>query len=179
VREGRTTHCQLELASVTGGAFEVTVLGEEEAAGCGAPGGAIVVWTYVGTADPVQVHAGTGIPWPAAGGTVSADVAFSTEAPRGAATPVAGFVGEALDQRGRYVVPGTVVEAFVDDVRCGVASTRRTGSFSGYSLAVAGPDAVPGCTSGATLSFRIDGRPAAQTAPNDVGGPGSPLDLTS
>jgi hypothetical protein len=67
----------------------------------------------------------------------------------------------------------------VGRVRCGVASTRRTGSFSGYSIAVAGPEAVRGCRRGAEVSFRVDGRRAAQTATNDVDGSGSSLDLTT
>jgi hypothetical protein len=31
---------------------------------------------------------------------------------------------------------------------------------------VAGPDTIPGCAAGATLTFRIDGRAAAETIPN-------------
>jgi pimeloyl-ACP methyl ester carboxylesterase len=179
VREGRTTFCQLELASVAGGAFEVTVMGEAEAAGCGAPGSAIVLWAYVGTTDPVQLHASTAVPWPGRGTTATVDVEFSTAAPHGVAAPVATFGGEVLDADGRYVEPGTQIEAFVGTVRCAVTSTRRTGSFSGYSLAVAGPDAVPGCAAGADVSFRVDGRRAAQTATNEPGGSRSSLDLTT
>jgi pimeloyl-ACP methyl ester carboxylesterase len=179
VRDGRTTHCQLDLASVVGGAFEVTVLGDREAAGCGAPGSDVVLWTYVGTTDVTQLHATTALPWPGVGTTTTADVAFSTAAPDGVAAPVASFGGEALDAGGDYVPPATLVEAFVGRVRCGVASTRRTGSFSGYSIAVAGPEAVRGCRRGAEVSFRVDGRRAAQTATNDVDGSGSSLDLTT
>jgi hypothetical protein len=179
VRSGRTTHCQLELASVAGGAFEVTVLGDAEATGCGTPGSAIVLWTYVGTTDPVQLHASTEVPWPGEGTTATVDVAFSTAAPQGVAAPVATFGGEALDADGHYVAPGTRIEAFVGTVRCALTSTRRTGSFSGYSIAVAGPDAVPGCDAGAEVSFRVDGRRAAQTATNEVGGSRPSLDLTT
>ena len=72
---------------------------------------------------------------------------------------------------------GTRIEAFVGGTRCGVASVRRTGSFSGFSLDVVGPDSVPGCTGGATLRFRVGGHPAIDTAVNAVDGRPS-LDLT-
>jgi hypothetical protein len=52
------------------------------------------------------------------------------------------------------------------NTRCGIASIRRTGSFAGYSLAVAGPESIAGCERGATLTFRIDGRPAVDTGIN-------------
>jgi pimeloyl-ACP methyl ester carboxylesterase len=179
VGDGRTAPCQLDLTSVAGGAFEVTVLAATEAAGCGGPGTDIVPWTYVGDGDLTQLHALAPVPWPGDGTSVAAAVAFSTATPDGVATPVASFTGEALDASGRYVPPGTRVEALIGDVRCGLTSTRRTGSFSGYSLAVAGPDGVPGCTADAPVSFRVGGRRAAQTATNDIGGRGITLDLTT
>jgi hypothetical protein len=64
--------------------------------------------------------------------------------------------------------PGARVEAYAGAVRCGVASVRRTGNFSGYVLYVVGPDSVIGCDRDATLTFRIDGKPAVQTAINDL-----------
>ena len=51
------------------------------------------------------------------------------------------------------------------------------GNFSGFSLNIAGPDAVSGCVSGATLTFRIDGRPAIETKVNNGDDHGS-LDLS-
>lgn len=59
----------------------------------------------------------------------------------------------------------------------GVTSARRTGSYSGFSLDVVGPDAIPACALGATLTFRVDGQPVSDTAANDVGGSGM-LDLS-
>ena len=79
---------------------------------------------------------------------------------------------------GAHVPPGARVEAYAGSVRCGVASLRRTGSYSGYILAVVGPDSVAGCERGATLTFRVDGQPAAQTAVNDPAHGNGPLDLT-
>ena len=74
--------------------------------------------------------------------------------------------------------PGTRVEAYVGDTRCGVASTRRSGNFTGYILDVVGPEAIAGCTRGATLTFRIDGVPASETALNKPPGQSAALDLT-
>jgi hypothetical protein len=72
---------------------------------------------------------------------------------------------------------GTRVVASIGGTRCGVTSVRRTGSYSGFSLDIAGPDAVPGCTRGGTITFRVGGRRALDTAVNDPEGSGT-LDLT-
>jgi len=75
-------------------------------------------------------------------------------------------------------LPGsTRIEARVGDTRCGVGSVRRTGEFTGHILAVVGPDSVPECALGATIEFRIDGRPAIATAVNSAQGDDA-LDLT-
>ena len=54
---------------------------------------------------------------------------------------------------------------------------RRTGSFSGFSLDVVGPESIPGCARGATITFRVNGRLALDTAVNEPERSGS-LDLT-
>lgn len=177
VHDGLTTHCQYQLSSIRGGAFELTVLAGTEQLGCGAIGSTIVFWTYVGDSQLTELHSTDALPWPGAG-NATATVSFSTTAPLGASTEGTSFVGEVLGASGHYVPPGTRIEAFVADVRCGEASTRRTGSFSGYTMVVAGPDAVPGCTTGAPLSFRVDGQPVMQRATNDIGQQHSPFDLT-
>jgi pimeloyl-ACP methyl ester carboxylesterase len=178
VRNGLTTPCQLALSAVTGGAFEMTVLAAPEAAGCGRRGSTIVFWTYVGSPDLTQLHSTHGLPWPGDGTTTSTHVAFSSRTPLGASKPMASFVGEVLDATGHYVPPGTPIEAYVGNARCAIATTHRTGSYSGYTLLVAGPDAVPGCAAGAPLSFRVNGRRAAQTTTNDTSRQGTTLDLT-
>jgi hypothetical protein len=58
--------------------------------------------------------------------------------------------------------------AYGGTTRCGVTSVQRTGSFSGFSLTVVGPQSVAGCTAGAKLTFRVDGRPTADTAINEL-----------
>src|SRR5262249_14351053 len=131
-------------------------------------------WAYTTS----ELHSTDAVPWPANGANTTVDVRFSTAAPRGAVRGVSQFVGEILGVDGRYTPPGTRVEAFVGPVRCGATSTPPTGNFSGYTLAAAGPHSATGCTPGAPLAFLIDGRPAIQTAPNDIGQLHSPFDLT-
>jgi hypothetical protein len=55
-------------------------------------------------------------------------------------------------------------------------AVRRVGSYAGFSLAVAGPDAIAGCRAGAELTFRVDDRPARETPP--LSGRSGTLDLT-
>jgi pimeloyl-ACP methyl ester carboxylesterase len=173
-RNGLMTPCQYTLTAVRNGRYEIGVLADAEASGCGAKGAEIILWTFV---QGERFHSAA-VPWPGDGRTASVDAGFSTAAPDGAAAPTtSAFVGEVYDKRGRHLPPGTLVEAYVGATRCGVASVRRTGSFSGYTLTVVGPDSVPGCEPGAALNFRLDGRPAANTAVNERGGESS-LDLT-
>jgi hypothetical protein len=166
VHDGLTSACQLELSPAASGAFELTVAADAEVRGCGAPGSTIVFWTYVGATGTqlTELHTTNPLPWPGNGATISPEVTFSTADPRGASVAVMGLVGEVLDGNGRYAGPGTRVEAFAGRTRCGASATPRTGSYSGYVMAIAGPDAVPGCTANARLTFRIDGHPATQTA---------------
>jgi pimeloyl-ACP methyl ester carboxylesterase len=164
-RNGLMTPCQYTLSAVRNGRYEITVLADAEASGCGAEDAEVILWTFV---EDEQFHSTEAVRWPGDGRTTSFNASFSTATPDGSAHPrsTAAFVGEAYDRRGRHMPPGTRVEAYVGDTRCGVASVRRTGSFSGYTLTVVGPDSVAGCEPGATLTFRLDGRPAANTAVN-------------
>ena len=61
------------------------------------------------------------------------------------------------------VPPGSRVEAYVGKTLCGVASVRWS-DF--YILTVAGPDSLPGCIAGGTISFRVDGESTSETATN-------------
>jgi len=100
--------------------------------------------------------------------------------PAGAAPTTAQFTGGVFRRDGRQLPPGTRVEAYVGGTRCGVASVRRASSYTTeYILAVVGPDSVSGCTRGAHLTFRINGRPAADTSvANTPPGQQNSLNLT-
>ena len=91
--------------------------------------------------------------------------------------PRSEFAGEVYTPDGRHLPGGTRIDAYIGATRCGVTSVRRTGSFAGFSLDVAGPESVPGCARGGTITFRVDGRRALDTAVNDPDHSGR-LDLT-
>lgn len=131
------------------------------------------LWTFT---QGQRLFSRESVAWPGKGATTTFDASFSASAPDGGAPPTTGVNGEVFNRNGEHVPPGTRVEAYVGDVRCGVASTRRTGSYSGYILDVVGPDSVAGCERDATMTFRIDGQRAEQTAVNDLSG--RTLDLT-
>jgi hypothetical protein len=171
--DGLVTPCQLALAPVRAGRYAITVLADAEASGCGAPEAEVALWTFAG--DRI-LYSREAWRWPD-GGDLRVDASFASAAPAGAVTPRVEFAGEVFTPDGHQLPGGTRIEAYVGETRCGVTSVRRTGSFSGFSLGVVGPDAVPGCTRGATLTFRVDGRPALDTAVNEPGSSPS-LDLT-
>jgi pimeloyl-ACP methyl ester carboxylesterase len=173
-RDGLITPCQYTLPPVENGRYEITVLADAEASGCGVPGAQVLLWTF---ARNKMLYSREAVAWPGNGKSPRFDASFSTSAPDGAAPPTLVFSGEVFHPDGRQLPPGTRVEAFVRGTRCGIASTRRTGNFSGYILAVVGPDSVAGCERGATLTFRIDGRAATDTSVNELGRAAS-LDLT-
>jgi hypothetical protein len=105
------------------------------------------------------------------------DAAFSTARPTGSVAPRTQFSGAVFRPDGRELPGGTRVDAYIGTTRCGVASVRRTGSFSGFSLDVVGPASIPACARGATISFRVNGKRTAETAVNQPGR-SSTLDLT-
>ncbi len=108
------------------------------------------------------------VAWPSAGGATEFDATFSSGQPQGVAPPRTEFSGQIFDAGGVELPPGTRVAAYIGDVRCGMASTRRAGNYTGFSLSVVGPDSVPGCTHNATIRFRVDDRPVAETTINDL-----------
>jgi hypothetical protein len=176
---GLVTPCQGTIPPVEGGRYEITVLAGTEGTGCGAPGAEVVLWTF---ADDQKLYSNEALAWPGNGRTTSFDPSFSTAAPRGSAPEVTEFSGEVFDGDGRRLPSGTRVEAYVDGTRCAIASVRGTDDFLGYILNVVGPDSIAGCIRDATLTFRVNGVPTAETAVNDLtaGGPGSggSFDLT-
>lgn len=127
--QGLVTPCQFELQPVIAGRFEITVLGEEESAGCGTSGAEILLWTYLGEE---KLWTREAIPWPS-DGTAEVDVDFATPTTP-AASPVASeFSGEVYRSDGGRVEPGARVEAYVGDTRCGVASPDVQAASSGTS----------------------------------------------
>ena len=176
LRRGLVTPCQHTLPPVANGRYAVTVLADTESSGCGAPGAQIVLWTF---ADNKIVFSTNAVGWPGNGRVKSFAARYSTSAPAGAAPVTAEFTGGVFGTDGRELPTGTRVEAYVGDTRCGVASVRSSDNFTGYVLAVVGPDSIAGCTRGATLTFRIDGHPAAATnVVNTPPGQREALDLT-
>jgi hypothetical protein len=163
MRDGLATICQAEIPPVSLGTYEIDVLSDVEARGCGEDGAQLLLWTYV---NDVFHYASTTAEWQE-GGTLPLDAAFSTADPAGASLPATGFRGTVTGADGTTPPAGTVIEAYVGDVLCGVTSLR-SGDFEGYSLIVAGPEAIAGCSEGASVAFRIDGETALQTGINDL-----------
>jgi hypothetical protein len=163
---GLTAPCQYQMSDARQGRYEITVMADAEATGCGAHGARVVLWTYAGD---TKLFTSETLPWPAEKRTVDFDATLATSAPDGASRPTVDFAGEVYDGDGRHVRAGSRVEAFVGSTRCGVGSVRRTGSFAGYLLAVAGPESIAECGRGAMLTFRVNGRRAVETTLNEPG----------
>jgi hypothetical protein len=157
---GLVTPCQVTLPPVQQGKYSVGLYSATESAGCGARGTRVALWVF---AHNRYLYSTNTVAWPAAAGPVSLDATYSTATPRGATPAVAQFQGGAFAAGGRALPAGTRVEAFVGRTRCGLASVRSTQDFTGYIISVVGPDAIPGCTRGAPIEFRLNGRPARPT----------------
>lgn len=161
--DGLVSPCQAEIPEVVDGRYEIAVMAQSEAAGCGAPGTEVILWTYI---DDVNVYSVESFTWPGDGASAEFNATFRSNDPQGAAPVVTGFSGEAISTSGGSVAPGTLVEAYIADTLCGVGSTRYGEDFSGYILSVIADDSVTGCTAGATITFRVAGQPAQETATN-------------
>jgi hypothetical protein len=172
-KDGLVTPCQLELSSVRRGSYGITVMADAEASGCGVRGAKIALWTFAGGRI---LYGREARPWPLPGRR-RVDASFSSATPDGAVAPRVQFAGEVFTPDGHQLPGGTRIDAYVGETLCGVTSVRRTGSFSGFSLDVVGPDSVPGCARGSTITFRVNGRPALETAVNEPGRSDS-LDIT-
>lgn len=172
-RNGLITPCQLALPLVHNGRYRITVMADAEASGCGAPGAEIALWTFA--ANRI-LYSRTWWRWPRAR-RLRVDASLAAATPNGAVPLRTQFGGEVFTPDGHQLPGGTRIDAYVGGTRCGVTSVRRTGSYSGFSLDVVGPDSVAGCARGATITFRVDGRPALDTAVNEPGRSAT-LDLT-
>jgi hypothetical protein len=166
VRRGLVTPCQSELPRVRAGRFNITVFGKAEASGCGVPGAEVFLWTFV--QDQI-VYSSDSVSWPKGGHTARFRPTFSIAAPTGGVGPIVGFAGEIFDQEGTRQPAGARVVAYIGTTRCAVASTRPSEDFIGFSIDVVGPDAIAGCALGGTITFRVDGEQAVETAVNAPG----------
>jgi len=178
LRDGLVGACQLEIPAVVAGRYEIDVASDARVRGCGAPGADVLLWTFVGEKYLLST---TTVPWPEGGSIATFDAAFSSDAPEGASRPVTEFKGRLFAADGTQLSAGTVVEAYAGDVRCAVTSLRPAEETEGfYTLIVAGPESVSRCVADATLTFRLDGKPAVETAIHDLGGSaaGHELNLT-
>jgi hypothetical protein len=173
-QHGLVTPCQITLPVVRNGQYDITVYARTEAPGCGAPGAEVFLWTFV--QDQI-VFSHESVRWPGNGAAAEFLPTFSIAAPNGGVRPIMGLAGEVLDRHRRRQPPGTRVEAYIGRTRCAVASIRRTGSFTGFSIDVVGPGSIPGCSLGGTVTFRVNGRRAAETVLNEAGR-GTSLDLS-
>jgi hypothetical protein len=173
-RDGLVTPCQYTLPQVNKGDYEIAVMGDAEASGCGVAGAEILLWTFV---NEKQYFSTRSIQWPRDLRATTFDASFSTAAPNGAMRQRTEVAGEIFERDGRRLGPGTRVEAYIGNTLCGVASVRTHGDFTGISLSIVGPDSIAGCARGATVTFRVDGRKAVTTAANNFR-PYRSLDLT-
>jgi hypothetical protein len=173
-RNGLVTPCQLTLPRVRNGRFAMKVRARTEARGCGAAGSQIFLWTFV---QEQIVYSSQSVRWPGNGKTARFDPAFSISAPTGGVGQIVGFAGEIFDPANRRLPPGAHVEAHIGETLCGVATTRRIDDFIGFSIDVVGPDSIPGCAVGGTITFRVDGR-GAHEMPVNQAGQGATLNLT-
>jgi hypothetical protein len=173
-RNGLVTPCQSALPTVRDGRFAITVRARTEARGCGAAGSRIYLWTFV---QEQIVYSSQSVRWPGNGKRARFDPAFSISAPNGGVGPIVGFAGEIFDSANRRLPPGAHVEAHIGQTLCAVATTRRIEDFIGFSIDVVGPDSIPGCEIGGTITFRVDGREAHEMPVNQAG-QGATLNLT-
>ncbi len=108
-------------------------------------------------------YATSAIPWPM-DAAPSVKIDFSTSEPLGAALRTTDFSDEVRFTNGERVPVGSLVEAYVDDALCEMASIR-SGGFTGY-ISVVGPDSRPECHEGGTITFLVAGTPAVETKIN-------------
>jgi hypothetical protein len=158
-RDDLITPCQAELPRIRDGRFRVTVFGTAQA-GCGGPGTTVRFWTF---GDEQQFN-DRWVPWSRLDEPLA--LGFSTADPTAGMPSRTEVSGGAFDRGGRPVPIGTRIEAHIGTTTCGVASIRAGGGFRGFIMNVVGPDSVPACADGATITFLIGGTPAAETMVN-------------
>jgi pimeloyl-ACP methyl ester carboxylesterase len=174
--------CSFQRVVIDAGRYRLTVASDAETPGCGAPGTRITLGIFT---DDRFLSEQT-FAWPSTPGDATFDVTFSRAHPPGAASSneaVFGthFSGMLLDAKSEPLGPGTAVDAYIGSTRCGAFSVPPVKMIfddtQGYTMNVASPDAVPGCTKGATISFHVNGKDTGLTGVNDLIERDNPLDL--
>jgi hypothetical protein len=174
--DGLVTSCQTALPPVTDGRYSVSVFTDNASAGCGKAGTEVALWVF---ANDQIVYSTNTMPWPDdEQRQTTFDATYAIDDPEGATTELAQFQGGAFAADGTALRAGTLVEAYIGETRCGVASVRASTQFTGYILSVVGPDSIEGCTRDAPIDFRLDGERATPTdIMNTPPGMDDPLDL--
>src|SRR5262249_17438570 len=110
----------------------------------------VLLWTFV---NSKKFYATIPATWPQVG-VANFPAQFLSAAPNGAAPRLTELSGEVQTSDGTPMDPGAVVDAYIGSTKCGTASVRQTGDFTGYVMTVVGPDSIPGCKHNASISFR-------------------------
>ncbi|MEX2245548.1 MAG: DUF6351 family protein [Dehalococcoidia bacterium] len=143
-----------EPGSDASGAYRRAVMAETELKGCGTPGRRLQILAFAG--DELLGSQET-FAWPTDAGTATFDATFS----KGAAPRSASYVyGNVTGADGQPLPPGTLVEMYAGDVRCGAGAVPHMAvqftEPSLYSILLA--DDKEGCAvAKQTLEFRVDG----------------------
>jgi pimeloyl-ACP methyl ester carboxylesterase len=174
-KDGLRQACSFSGDPFVAGRYQLTVAGEGELHGCGAPGTKLRLVVFVRDKQLVSQP----LDWPT-GRETTLDAAFETAAATDAIvfTPVFGGV---IGSDGKHMPPGTRVEAYAGETLCAAGSVSPVvmpfNDPDSYSLLVPGPAAIAACTKDASLTFRVDGKSVPETSTNDFDQNGHALDL--
>jgi pimeloyl-ACP methyl ester carboxylesterase len=176
-KDGLRQACSFSGDPIVAGHYQLTVAGEGELHGCGAPGTKLRLVVFVGDKQLVSQP----LDWPT-GRETTLDAALETAAATDA-TAFTAVYGGVLGADGKRMPPGTRVEAYAGETLCAAASIPPVvmpfSDPDSYLLLVPGPAAITACTTGASLAFRVDGKAVAQTSTNDLDQNGHALDLVA
>lgn len=159
VRGGFVAACQAAISDVLAGEYEIEVMSETEAPGCGADGAEVLLWAFTDRTLYAMAMAN----WPGESARAQFDVGFASVQPEGASLPVTEAYATVADAEGNEPPVGTTVGAYIGDALCGTSSIRRYGDEDGFVIIVSGAVLIPACTEGATVAFRIGGVVANET----------------
>ena len=179
VKDGIMRTCSYWSWKPSDGQYYHEVAADAETAGCGQDGARAYMIMYSFDRRRYYV-AREALEWPVTT-QLMFDASFSSDDPVGAGVGAtvedflgARYRGVVLDAAGEPMPPGTLIEAFIGDTRCGayalpVVSMDTGGTESAsYWLGVSGPELLPACTRGAPVTFRVNGETVPQAGVNTV-----------